>query len=462
METTIAIIGGGPGGYVAAIRAAQLGGKVVLIEKEMLGGTCLNIGCIPTKALLQSAEALEQVQQAKKFGISATVEGFDWSTVMKRKDRVVKQLVKGVQSLMKTNQIEVLQGTAAFLDDQTIEVTGADDERINLQPDRVIIATGSKPFIPPIKGLNNYTDWLDSSKALSLESLPASMLIIGGGVIGIEFASIFNHFGVAVTIVEEQPEILPAMDQELAGLLRKKLTKSGIKFRLGVRVEAVASHTKGVELSLGNEKLTGEKLLIAVGRKSYIEGLGLEKTSIKMEGQQVLINERTQTTVDHIYAIGDCTGQVMLAHYASAQGEIAAENALGAKEIFKGDVVPGCVYSDPEFAGVGLTEQKATEKGIDFRLGKFPLKASGKALAMDKAYGFAKVLVEEETDKIIGVHLLCERATDLITEAAVIMQLGGTTREILSTIHPHPTLSEVICEATMAADKRAIHIPNEG
>ncbi|EOH91713.1 dihydrolipoyl dehydrogenase [Enterococcus pallens] len=460
METTIAIIGGGPGGYVAAIRAAQLGGKVILIEKERLGGTCLNVGCIPTKALLQSAEALEQVQQAKKFGISAAIEGFDWSTVMKRKDRVVKQLVKGVQGLMKTNQIEVLQGTAKFLDDQTLEVARTDGEKINLQPDQIIIATGSQPFIPPIKGLDSYSDWLDSSKALSLEALPASMLIIGGGVIGIEFASIFNQFGVTVTIVEEQPEILPAMDQELAELLRKKLTKAGINFQLGVRVEEVASHENGVALSLGNEKLTAEKLLIAVGRRSYTQGLGLENTSVKTDKQRILVNERTQTNVAHIYAIGDCTGQVMLAHYASAQGEIAAENALGAKEIFHGEVTPGCVYSDPEFAGVGLTEQMAAEKGMNYRVGKFPLKASGKALAMDKTYGFAKVLVEEKTNKLIGVHLLCERATDLITEAAVVMQQGGTTKEILETIHPHPTLSEVIREAVMAADQRAIHIPN--
>lgn len=460
METTIAVIGGGPGGYIAAIRGAQLGGKVILIEKEMLGGTCLNVGCIPTKALLQSAEALEQVKQAKKFGISATVEGFDWPAVMKRKDRVVKQLVKGVQGLMKTNQIEVLQGTATFLDDQTIEVSGTDGEMINLQPDRIIIATGSKPFIPPIKGLESYTDWLDSSQALSLDVLPESLLIIGGGVIGIEFASIFNQFGVAVTIVEEQPEILPAMDQELAGLLRKKLTKAGINFQLGARVEAVAADAEGVALSLWEDRLTAEKLLIAVGRRSYIEGLGLENTSIETDRQRIVSNELLQTNVRHIYAIGDCTGQVMLAHYASAQGELAAENALGAKETFKGGVTPGCVYSDPEFAGVGLTEQKATERGLTFRVGKFPLKASGKALAMDKTYGFAKVLVEEETDKIIGVHLLCERATDLITEAAVVMQQGGTTKEILETIHPHPTLSEVIREATMAADQRGIHIPN--
>lgn len=460
METTIAVIGGGPGGYVAAIRGAQLGGKVILIEKEMLGGTCLNVGCVPTKALLQSAEALEQVKQAKKFGISAALEGFDWPEVMKRKDRVVKQLVKGVQGLMKTNQIEVLQGTATFLDDQTIEVSGTDGEKINLQPDRIIIATGSKPFIPPIKGLESYTDWLDSSQALSLDVLPESLLIIGGGVIGIEFASIFNQFGVAVTIVEEQPEILPAMDQELAGLLRKKLTKAGINFQLGARVEAVAADAEGVALSLGEDRLTAAKLLIAVGRRSYFEGLGLENTSIETDRQRIVIDELLQTNVQHIYAIGDCTGQVMLAHYASAQGELAAENALGAKEIFKGEVTPGCVYSDPEFAGVGLTEQKAIEKGVAFRVGKFPLKASGKALAMDKTYGFAKVLVEEETDKIIGVHLLCERATDLITEAAVVMQQGGTTKEILETIHPHPTLSEVIREATMAADQRGIHIPN--
>lgn len=460
MSKTVAIIGGGPGGYVAAIRAAQLGAKVTLIEKNQLGGTCLNVGCIPTKALLQSAEALEQVKQAKKFGVQAEAQGFDWAAVMKRKDRVVKQLVKGVQGLMKTNQIEILPGTAAFVDDQTLEVTAADGEKIQLQPDRIVIATGSQPFIPPIKGLDTYTNWLDSSKALALETLPESLAIIGGGVIGIEFASIFNSFGVEVTIVEEQPEILPSMDQELAGLLRKKLAKAGIRFLLGQRVEAVAGDEKQVELSLGEETIQAEQLLVAVGRRSYIEGLGLENTSIQTEGQRILVNEYLQTNAANVYAIGDCTGQIMLAHYASAQGECAVENALGASEKFRGEATPGCVYSDPEFAGVGLTEERAAQQGLAYRVGKFPLKASGKALAMDKTYGFAKVLVEEQTQKLLGVHLLCERATDLITEAAVVLQKGGTVDDILATIHPHPTLSEVVREAALAADQRAIHIPN--
>lgn len=460
MSKTVAIIGGGPGGYVAAIRAAQLGAKVTLIEKNQLGGTCLNVGCIPTKALLQSAEALEQVKQAKKFGVQAETQGFDWAAVMKRKDRVVKQLVKGVQGLMKTNQIEILPGTAAFVDDQTLEVTAADGEKIQLQPDRIVIATGSQPFIPPIKGLDTYTNWLDSSKALALETLPESLAVIGGGVIGIEFASIFNSFGVEVTIVEEQPEILPSMDQELAGLLRKKLAKTGIRFLLGQRVEAVAGDEKQVELSLGEETIQAEQLLVAVGRRSYIEGLGLENTSIQTEGQRILVNEYLQTNAANVYAIGDCTGQIMLAHYASAQGECAVENALGASEQFRGEATPGCVYSDPEFAGVGLTEERAVQKGLAYRVGKFPLKASGKALAMDKTYGFAKVLVEEQTQKLLGVHLLCERATDLITEAAVVLQKGGTVDDILATIHPHPTLSEVVREAALAADQRAIHIPN--
>lgn len=460
MSKTIAIIGGGPGGYVAAIRAAQLGATVTLIEKNQIGGTCLNVGCIPTKALLQSAEALEQVKQAKKFGIQAEAQGFDWTAVMKRKDRVVKQLVKGVQGLMKTNQIEVLPGTAAFLDDQTLEVTAADGEKIQLQPDRIILATGSQPFLPPIKGLDTYTNWLDSSKALALETLPESLAIIGGGVIGIEFASIFNSFGVEVTIVEEQPEILPSMDQELAGLLRKKLTKAGIRFLLGQRVEAVAGDEKQVELSLNEETVQAEQLLVAVGRRSYIEGLGLENTSIQTDQQRISVNKYLQTNVENVYAIGDCNGQILLAHYASAQGECAVENALGVPEEFDGQATPGCVYSDPEFAGVGLTEEQAVSKGITYRVGKFPLKASGKALAMDKTYGFAKVLIEEQTQKLLGVHLLCERATDLITEAALVLQKGGTVEDILATIHPHPTLSEVVREAALAADQRAIHIPN--
>ncbi|GCF92432.1 dihydrolipoyl dehydrogenase [Enterococcus florum] len=459
MEKTVVIVGGGPGGYVAAIRAAQLSGKVTLIEKKQIGGTCLNVGCIPTKTLLQAAEIYEQAKQAKKFGIEATVTGFDWAAVQKRKDRVVGQLVKGVQGLMKTNQIEVLQGTAAFLDDQTLEVVSAEGEKINLSPERIILATGSQPFIPPIDGLNK-VDYLNSSKALSLETLPASLLIIGGGVIGIEFAFIFNQFGVAVTIVEEQAEILPAMDQELAGQLRKKMTKAGINFVLGRRVTQVQKQKDEIQLSMGEEMLVAEQLLVAVGRRSYLEGLGLENTRIQIEKGRLLVNDQLQTTVDHVYGVGDCTGQILLAHYASAQGERAAENALGANQAFNGYATPGCVYSDPEFAGVGLTEQEAASRGIHYHVGKFPMKASGKALAMDRTYGMVKVLIEQKTDKLLGVHLLCERATDLIGEAAMVLRQGGTVEEINETIHPHPTVSEVVREAALAAKKQAIHIPN--
>lgn len=460
MVKTIAIIGGGPGGYVAAIRAAQLGARVILIEKENIGGTCLNVGCIPTKALLQSAESLAQFRQAKKFGIEVEIKSFDWSAIMKRKNQIVQQLVKGVQGLIKANQIELLKGTAVFLDDQTLEISGADGEKIELVPDRIVIATGSRPFIPPIKGLNTVPDWLDSSKALSLEGLPSSIAIIGGGVIGIEFASIFNQFGVHVTIIEEQEEILPSMDHELAGLLRKKLTKEGVVFCLGQGVKEVSSTTGKVFVSIDEETVEAEKLLIAVGRRSYLEGLGLGNTSIKTDKGRILSDSFTQTNLDHIYAIGDCTGQTMLAHYASAQGELAAENALGERKKFDGDNIPGCVYSDPEFAGVGLLEQEAAERNLTISVGKFPLKASGKALTMNKTYGMAKVLIEKESHKILGVHILGERATDLISEATVVMQNEGTAQEIVEAIHPHPTLSEVVREATLAAETRAIHIPN--
>lgn len=460
MDKIIAIIGGGPGGYVAAIRAAQLGAKVTLIEKEKLGGTCLNVGCIPTKALLQSAETLEQVKQAKRMGIEVDLKGFDWTGIMERKDQVVKQLVKGVQGLMKANRIELLEGTATFIDDHTLEVVRSDEKKIRLMPEQIIIATGSVPSVPPIKGLDTLPDWLDSSEALSLNKLPASMIIIGGGVIGIEFASIFSHFGVQVTIVEEQKEILPSMDQELAGLLRKKLVKSGIVFHLGQRVEEASSKDEMIRVSLGDETVEAEKLLVAVGRRSNVEGLGLENTSIMTDKGRILIDSFIQTNLNHVYAIGDCTGQVMLAHYASAQGEAAAENALGNHKEFDGQITPSCVYCAPEFSGVGWTEQQAKRKGLDYKIGKFPLKASGKALTMNKTDGFAKILIENESQKILGVHLLCERATDLITEAAVVMQSGGTVQEIIETIHPHPTLSEVVREAALASEKRAIHIPN--
>lgn len=453
----IVIIGGGPGGYVAAIRAAQLGAQVTLVEKNKIGGTCLNVGCIPTKSLLHSAEVLVQVKTAQKAGITAELTGFDWNAIMERKNTVVQQLVKGVQGLMKVNGIEVIAGVANFINDTTIQVTKKDDSEVVLTPDKIIIATGSQPFIPPIAGLESVA-YLDSSKALALEKLPQSMAIIGGGVIGLEFASIFQAFGVAVTVIEEQSEILPAMDQELASLLRKKLKRNGIKFLTNTRVEGVAANSDGVELKLTDKTLTAEKLLVAVGRRSYLAGLGIENTSLKIDKGAILVDETTATNLKNIFAIGDCTGEVMLAHYASAQGEVAAENALGANKKMQ-MVTPGCIYSDPEFAGVGLTEQAAKAQSLNYSVGKFPLKASGKALVMDKTYGVAKVLLDENK-KILGVHLLCERATDLIAEAALVMQQGGSAEMIIEAIHPHPTLSEVVREATLAAENKALHISN--
>ncbi|MFQ7236310.1 MAG: dihydrolipoyl dehydrogenase family protein, partial [Enterococcus hulanensis] len=279
MEKQIVVVGGGPGGYVAAIRAAQLGAKVIIVEKEKIGGTCLNVGCIPTKSLLHSADILAQAKNGKKFGIDLSVESVDWPAVLKRKDQVVKQLVKGVEGLMKSNQIEVIRGTAHFLDQETVTVTSESDS-LQLKPDKIILATGSKPAIPPIKGLEQVS-WLDSSDALSLEELPNELIIIGGGVIGIEFASIYQRFGSQVTIIEEQTEILPAMDQELAALLRKKMMKEGVRFLLGKRVEAVKQKDDTLTVSLGEETITGEKLLVAVGRRSFVEGLGLENTKIQ-------------------------------------------------------------------------------------------------------------------------------------------------------------------------------------
>lgn len=458
MEKEIVVVGGGPGGYVAAIRAAQLGAKVTLVEKEKIGGTCLNVGCIPTKSLLHSADILAQAKDGKKFGIELSVETVDWLAVLKRKEQVVKQLVKGVEGLMKCNHIEVIKGAASFLDDETLMVTTKSD-CLRLKPDKIILATGSKPTIPPIKGLEQVS-WLDSSAALCLEEVPNELIIIGGGVIGLEFASIFQRFGSQVTIIEEQMEILPAMDQELAALLRKKMMKEGVRFLLGKRVDAVIQKNHKLAVSLGEEKIIGEKLLVAVGRRSFTEGLGLENTKIQTTHGNITIDSTLKTNQSNVYAIGDCVGEVLLAHYASAQGEAAAENAIGVSKDFDGSIVPGCVYSNPEFAGVGLTEEEAKENGIPFIAGKFPLKASGKALVTGQTYGFAKVLIRSDTKELMGVHLLCDRATDMIAEAVVLLQQKATMEDVIETIHPHPTVSEIIREAVLSANKRAIHIPN--
>jgi len=466
-ETTVAVIGGGPGGYVAAIRAAQLGGKVTLIEKNKLGGTCLNVGCIPTKAILHAAEAISEVQEMAAYGINAQVVSVDWSKVQAKKSAITNQLVSGVTGLMKANKIKVVEGTASFAAKDTLTVTKKDGTKENMSFDKIIIAAGSIPAIPPIPGVKENANCVDSTGALSFEKLPKSLLVIGGGVIGIELATAYKKFGVDVTVVEAAPKLLPMMDGELTAQMRKMMEARGVKIMTDAKVLAVEPCTQAnvkakVQMADGKEEyLRADKILVAVGRRTDTEALNLDAVGIANDRGRITVNDKMETNVPGVYAIGDCLGKVMLAHVASAQGEVAAENALGEEAVYDGATNPSCVYTDPEFAGVGLTEEKAKEMGVDYIVGKFPLMANGKSLIMNGGVGTIKFILGKEYKEVLGVHILGPRATDLIGECALAIGLEATVEDIIATIHAHPTVTEAVREAALAAEKRAIHIPNK-
>ena len=461
----IAVIGGGPGGYVAAIRAAQLGAEVTLIEKHKLGGTCLNVGCIPTKSLLHSAECLEEAKHAAEYGIKLNVTGVDWSVVQQKKEQVIGNLVGGIAGLMKANKIKVLSGTASFHSANELSILAEDGATQKISFDKAIIASGSSAVLPPIPGLKENPCCVDSSVALSLTEIPKRMLVIGGGVIGVELASVYRSFGSEVTIVELAAEILPFMEQELAVQLRKNLEKRGIDIFTSAAVKAVKKAKQGasvaVEIKGKLQDVGADLVLVATGRKAEISALDLDKAGIKHENGNVLANEQLQTNLPNVYAIGDCLGQVMLAHVASAQGEVAAEHAMGQNAVYRGGVIPSCVYTSPEFAGVGLTEEQAKAQKKDYIVGKFPMAANGKALIENGGEGMIKVILGKQYKEILGIHILGPRATDLIAECALAISMEATAEDVIQTIHAHPTVAEAVREAIMAAEKMAIHIPNK-
>lgn len=464
-DTTVAVIGGGPGGYVAAIRAAQLGGKVTLIEKNKLGGTCLNVGCIPTKAILHAAEALTQAQEMEEYGIHVEVKNVDWNKVQQKKTAITTQLVSGVTGLMKANKIKVVEGTASFVAKDTLTITKQDGTTENATFDKIIIASGSVPAIPPIPGVKENANCVDSTGALSFETIPKSLIVIGGGVIGIELATAYSKFGTKVTLVEAMPKLLPLMDGELTAQLRKMMEAKGIQILTEAKVQSVESATVGakvnVEMAGKVTSFKAEKVLVAVGRRTDTQALNLDAVGIANDRGKIIVNDKMETNVANVYAIGDCLGKVMLAHVASAQGEVAAENALGENAIYHGETNPSCVYTDPEFAGVGLTEEKAKESGIAYQVGKFPLMANGKSLIMNGGVGSIKFIIGKEYKEVLGVHILGPRATDLIGECALAIGMEATVEDIIATIHAHPTVTEAVREAALATEKRAIHIPNK-
>jgi len=460
----IVVLGGGPGGYVAAIRAAQLGGEVTLIEKSKLGGTCLNIGCIPTKVLLHSAELLNEIKESHKFGIEVkgNVE-VNWDKVQNRKETVVNTLVSGVKGLLSINKVKVINGLGKFESKNIISVTKEDGIIEKVEFDNVIIAAGSLPFLPPIEG-KELAGVIDSTDALSLKNIPKSMVIIGGGVIGVEFASVYSAFGCKVNIIEMLPFILPPIDREIGEMVKAKLVSDGIEIYNNCKVNKIEklNENLNVSFSKGTAQLNieAEKVLVAVGRRANINGLDLEKAGVITEKGCIAVNENMETNVGGIYAIGDCTGKNMLAHVASEQGIVAAERIMGKNSRMDYKTVPACVYIRPELAAVGLTEEQAKEKGIAYKVGKFPLAANGKSLIMNETSGVIKVITDRKYDEILGIHILGPRATDIITEGALALRMECTLDELITTIHAHPTVGEAMKEAVLAVNKEAIHMPN--
>lgn len=460
----LVIVGGGPGGYVAAIRAAQLGAEVTLIEKEKLGGTCLNVGCIPTKVLAHTSDLLEELKEAKKIGID--IEGsakVNWSKLQNRKKYIIKRLVSGVSGLLTANKVKVINGTGKLQAGNVVFVAKEDGTVEEIKYDKLVIASGSRAFIPAIEG-KELTGVIDSTGALNLEKVPSSLVVIGGGVIGIELANIFNSMGCKVTVIEMMQHILPPIDREISEMLKNKLIKDGIEIHTNHRVTKIEECAEDLQVSFSGEKdlvVNAEKVLIAVGRAANIKDLNLEAVGIKTERNYIVVNDKMETNIKNIYAIGDCTGKNMLAHVASDQGIVAVENIMGKNKEMDYKTVPACVYTKPELATVGLTEEQAKEKGIDYKVGKFPLIANGKSLIMNETTGIIKVISDKKYDEILGVHILGPRATDLIAEAALALRLEATTEEIITTVHAHPTVGESMKEAVLAVNKEAIHILNE-
>ena len=460
-RTRIAVIGGGPGGYVAALRAAQLGAEVTLIEKGALGGTCLNVGCIPTKALLHTAAVYAEAKAGAACGVVAEVR-LDFARAQARKAGIVKTLVTGIGGLLAAAKVTVVKGTAAFDGPLGLRIETANGSEAK-SFDRIIIAAGSVPLVPPIPGIDA-APCIDSTGALDLAAVPRSLVIIGGGVIGMEIATLYATLGAEVQVVEMLDRILPTMDGELAGIVAAALRRKGVAVETGAKVVGIAEKgglgVVAVETKGGRKEFTGEKVLVAIGRKADTARLGLDAVGLKHDRGRIAVNDRMETSLPGVYAIGDCNGTIMLAHVASAQGEIAAENAMGRRAAFSATTCPSCVYTSPEFAGVGLTEEQADQKGIPCVVGRFPLAANGKALIMDGGDGMVKVIVGKAYKEILGVHIVGPRATDLIAEAALAVGLEATAEAVAEVIHAHPTVAEAFREAVLAADGRALHIPN--
>lgn len=460
----VVVIGAGPGGYVAAIRAAQLGQKTAIIDKEWLGGVCLNIGCIPSKSLLKNADVAYTLRNGgKEFGFSLENLNLDFSVAVKRSRQVSERLVKGVGFLMKRNKIDVHMGEAMLTAKDTIQVKGEDGSTAEHKAKNIIIATGASVAVPP--------GWeIDGDKvvtyreAILQEKLPKSVIIIGAGAIGVEFATVWNSYGSEVTIVEMLPRIVPLEDEEISSELNKAFQKRKIKTVVGSRVESLEATENGVRVTVKGEKgeqvLEAEQALVAIGFRPNSKGLGLEEVGVKLsERSFVEIDERMATTVEGIWAIGDVTGKSMFAHVASAMGIIAAENIAGVETItLNYEMMPRAIYSHPNVASFGMTEAMAKERGYELKVGRFPFQANGKALGLGEGTGWVKLLTDARYGEILGAHMIGPEVTELLPELTLAQMMELTPNEISRNVHAHPSLSEALMEAAHAAEGHSINI----
>jgi dihydrolipoamide dehydrogenase len=464
----LVVIGGGPGGYVAAIRAAQLGLKTAVVEKRgALGGTCLNVGCIPSKALLQSSHHFEvAAEEFEHHGIKTTGLKLDLKTMLGRKDKVVQELTQGVEFLMKKNKIDYIvgEGLIAAPGDVAVKPAKKGAKKQTLKTENIIIATGSD--VTPLKGVKiDEKQIVSSTGALELKNVPKTLAVVGAGVIGLELGSVWRRLGAKVTVVEFLDHILPGMDSEVSKQMKRTLSKQGMDFKLSSKVTAAKASKAGVSLSIEpvsggkKETLKADVVLVAIGRKPFTEGLGLDKAGVEMDDHGfVKVDEDFQTNVEGIFAIGDVIGGAMLAHKAEDEGMVAVEIMAGQSGHINYDTIPGIVYTWPEVAGVGKTEEQLKEAGIEYKSGKFPFSANSRARCNADAEGFVKILADKATDAVLGCHIIGPEAGDLIQEVVVAMELSASAEDIARICHGHPGLSEAVKEAALGVDGRAVHI----
>lgn len=461
----VVVLGAGPGGYVSAIRAAQLGAKTAIIEKNKVGGTCLNVGCIPTKALMKNVEILHYIDAGKKRGIKVKGElELDYAKAVKAKDKAVKQLVNGVTGLLGSNEITMYQGMGTVKAGNKIEVAAENGDVETIEYGKLILATGSSPKMPPIPGAD-LEGVMTSEGFLSITEVPEKLVVIGAGVIGCELATVFKAYGSQITMVEMMDKPVAILDSDVANYMEGILTQQGIDLKLGKQVKSIARNDAGsLDVTIadkdGNEEVvSGDKVLISIGRGPNVAGL--DELGLEMERGYVVVNDKLETSAKDVYAIGDVTGKKLLAHVASEMGVVAAENAMGASKIMDLSIVPSCIYTIPEVGCVGMSEKEAKDAGYDVICGKFPLVACGKAVATGDTEGMFKIVADKKTRKVLGAHLVGKSATELVAEMAAYMKMNATVDDVVDTIHAHPTISESIAEAARDIDNCTIHMPKK-